>query len=177
MKRTLVIQLAFLLAFLLLTALVKHWIDLPYLPYLIGGVIGTLLPNVDYFIYHYYLRTPKNPSVDTIVNDVTSKEIFTNVAEASEHAEEKPLILHSAHFLLIFLLFALLIVTSSSSLLGRGIVLGFLAHLLVDMYIDFREKKTIHHWFRKIPYELDARQEKWVMIISFVLLLVFGFLM
>ncbi len=176
MKRYLLVHFSFLLSFFILITLFKGWLDIYYLPFWIGGVIGAFLPDIDYLIYHYFLRTSTNPSVDSVVTDVASKNLLRNWAMASEDREGKKLIFHTVHFQLIFLVFTFLVVTSSGSLLGRGIVLAFALHLLIDLVMDFRYGKNIEQWFAKIPYELDTRQKRWYMIGNAFLLLLFGFL-
>ncbi len=177
MKRVFIIHLAFLLVFLILTALVKRWIDLIYLPYLIGGIIGGLLPYLDHWIYAYFLK-PKDSTSQTAADLLKGGNVMQGMNVLTQDTDvQKSLIFHSAHFQLIFLVFAFLVVTSSGSLLGRGIVLGFLLHLLVSEYLDWKEKGNIDYWFRKIPYELDQRQKRWYLVINAVLLLIFGFLL
>ncbi len=176
MKRVFVIHLAFLLVFLILTALAHRWIDLIYLPYLIGGLVGAVLPYLDHWIYVYFLK-PQDSTSQTASDLLKGGNVVEGMNVLTQDVDvQKSLIFHSAHFQMIFVVFAFLVVTSSGSLLGRGIVLGFLLHLLVSEYLDWKEKGNIDYWFRKIPYELDQRQKKWYMIINAGILLVFGFL-
>jgi hypothetical protein len=185
MKRYLLIHLSLLVAFFILVTLVKGWLNLTYLPFWIGGVIGFLLPDLDYAIYHYFLRTSQTPSVNTVVTDVTNQNVFKNWAAAASGEQDKQslplhgkkLIFHTVLFQLIFIALTFFVLTSSNSLLGRGIVLAFSLHLFVDLVIDWRYKGTIDHWFRKSPLELDQRQRQWYVIINGVVLLLFGFLL
>jgi hypothetical protein len=62
-----------------------------YLPFWIGGVIGFFLPDLDYVIYHYFLKTKANPSVDTVVDDVSSSNVLKNWAQATENRDEQKL--------------------------------------------------------------------------------------
>jgi len=177
MRRYLLIHFALLISFFILVTLWKGWLDILYLPFWVGGVLGAFLPDLDYVVHHYFLKTTQAPSVDVVVSDMTSKNIVNNWSEAADDREGKKLIFHTAHFQLIFIVFAFFVLTSSGSLLGRGIVLAFMLHLFVDLMMDWRYKKTIDHWFRKIPYELDQRQKKWYVILNGVVLLLFGFLL
>jgi hypothetical protein len=176
MKRYLLIHLALLVSFFILISLFKGWLNVLFIPFWIGGLIGAFLPDLDYLIHHYFLKTSQTPSVDVLVTDMTSKNIVNNWSEAADNRDNKKLIFHTVHFQLIFVLFAFFVLTSSGSLLGRGIVLAFLLHLFVDEVIDWRYKHSIDSWFAKIPYELDQRQKKWYLVMNGVLLLVFGFL-
>lgn len=177
MKRYLLIHLSLLVSFFILVSLARGWLDIMYLSFWIGGLLGFFLPDTDYLIHHYFLRTSVNPSVDTVVADVTSQNVVKNWGEAAEGREGKKLIFHTAHFQLIFLIFALFVLTSSGSLLGRGIVLAFALHLWVDLMMDWKYKGSIDHWFKKLNLNLDARQKKWYVILNGIVLLIFGFLL
>ena len=162
-------------AFLILIALYKQWIAIEYLPLLFGGIIGTLLPDVDHLIYVYFLRPNENMSkqVSSLVenkNFIKSWNILANT-----RTERKNLIIHSAHFQLIFLAFAFLVITSSGSLLGRGLVLAFSLHILIDQIIDYMETKNLDHWFTKIPLPLSVEQKRWYLVGNIVILLILGF--
>ena len=91
--------------------------------------------------------------------------------------ERKHLIFHTAHFQLIFLGLAFLVVTSSGSPLGRGMVLAVSLHLLIDQVMDYMETASIDNWFTELKLGLDAEQKKWYLIFNLVILLVFGFLL
>ncbi len=175
MRRYLVIHISLLVSFFILISLFKRFLDLSFLPFWIGGVIGFVLPDLDYAIYHYFLRTSTTPSVDTVVSDVTSENVFKNWTTVAEEREDKKLVFHTAIFVLIFFVFAFFVMSSSNSLLGRGIVLSFWLHLLVDMVTDWRYKGSISHWFINFPLELDLRQKMWFLYIQIALLLILGF--
>lgn len=176
MKRYFIIHFSLLVSFFILMTLSRGWFNLIYLPFWLGGLLGFILPDLDYFIYRYFLQNENTPSLDNVITEVTKKNAFMNWSMASESRAGKRLIFHTAHFQLIFLLFTFFVLTSSGSLLGRGIVLAFMLHLLVDQFMDYRYMGSIDRWFEKIPYELDSRQKRWYMILMAFLLLLFGFL-
>lgn len=71
---------------------------------------------------------------------------------------------------------AFLKVTSSGNLLGQGLVLAFLIHLLIDQIVDLVEKKNVDKWFSRMPVELDEKQRKWFIganVLAVVVLAVF----
>lgn len=175
MKKDLITHFIYMLAFLILVALFKQWISLKYLPLLFGGIIGTLLPDIDHLVYIYFLKP--NESVSKEVAGMVEKRDFRKSWDklANTRTERKSLIIHSAHFQLIFLVFAFLIVSSSGSLLGRGLVLAFSLHILIDQIIDYMEEKSLDHWFTKIPIVLSEKQKKWYLIGNIAALIILGF--
>jgi len=176
MKKDLITHFIYMLAFIILVALYRQWIALEYLPLLFGGIIGTLLPDVDHLIYVYLLRP--NESVSKQVSSMVEKRDVIKSWDvlANTRTERKYLIIHSAHFQLIFLAFAFFVITSSGSMLGRGLVLAFSLHILIDQIIDYMETKKLDHWFTKIPIALSDKQKKWYLIGNIVALLILGFL-
>ena len=175
MKKDLITHFVYMLAFIVLIALYKQWIALEYLPFLFGGIIGTLLPDVDHFIYVYFLRPNEGMSqqVATLMENRSFKKSWNLLANS--RTERKNLIIHSAHFQLLFLVFAFLVITSSGSLLGRGLVLAFSLHILIDQIIDYMETKNLDHWFTKLPLTLSFEQKKWYLVGNIVILLILGF--
>jgi hypothetical protein len=164
-----------MLAFFILVALYRQWISFDYLPFLYGGIIGTLLPDIDHIIYVYFLKP--NETISKQVAGLMEKRNFVKSWDmlANARAERKNLIIHSAHFQLIFLAFAFFVVTSSGSLLGRGVVLAFSLHILIDQIIDYMETKSLDHWFTKIPIVLTEKHKRWYLVLNIITLFVLGF--
>jgi len=175
MKKDLITHFIYMLAFFILIAVYKNWIALEYLPFLFGGIIGTLFPDVDHLIYVYFLRPDEGISkqVTTLVGNRSFSKGWNMLTES--RAGRKNLIIHSAHFQLLFLVFAFLVVTSSGSLLGRGLVLAFSLHILIDQIIDYMETKNLDHWFTKLPLTLSSEQKRWYLVGNIVILLILGF--
>ncbi len=175
MKKDLITHFVYMLAFLILVALYRQWIALEYLPLLFGGMIGTLLPDIDHLIYIYLLKP--NESMSKEVTNLVGNRNFLkswNIL-ANTRTERKNLIIHSAHFQLIFLAFAFFVITSTGSLLGRGLVLAFALHILIDQIIDYMETKKLDHWFTKIPLALSEKQKRWYLIGNIAALIILGF--
>ena len=177
MKKEVLIHFLFLIALFALVTLVKDWFDLIYLPFWFGGILGTILPDVDHLIYVYMLAPKEQTSQDVagLISKSDWKASLTLLA--STRSERTNLIFHTAHFQILFLAFALLVITSSGSLLGRGLVLAFLLHLLIDEVVDFIETGNLSNWFNKIQVSLDKEQMQWYLIANIVVLLIFGFLL
>lgn len=175
MKKEILIHLLFFLALFIFVTLFKRWFDISYLAFWIGGIIGSVLPDVDHLIYVFVFKPNEQTSIEA--NTLVAKREFGKTLEllSATRAERVDLIFHTAYFQLIFLLFTFLVISSSGSLLGSGLVLAFLLHLLVDQSVDFLDTGTIANWFKKVPVNLDKQQMTWYLIANIVLLLIFAF--
>lgn len=175
MKKSLITHFSFLTAFIVLVALFKGWFSLDYLPFLYGGIIGILLPYSDYLIHIYLMKPQADNSriASSLMNNGNYKQTF-NVLVSTRH-DLTDLIFHAAYFQLFFLVFSFLVVSSSGSLLGRGLVLAFLLHLLVDQLVDMVETKSLDFWFRKILVITDREQRRWYLVVNLVGFLILSF--
>ena len=177
MKKDLLIHFVYMVAFFVFISLYKDWLRLPFLPFWFGGILGTILPDVDHLIYIYVLR-PKEETSQRVATLIANREVIKSWdILANTRGERRDLIFHSGYFQLIFIIFAFLIVTSSGSLLGRGLVLAFMLHLLIDQIIDLMESGNFDAWFEKLPFSLDFKQKRWYLAANSFLLLAFGFLL
>lgn len=180
MKKEYFTHFAFLFTFFILIFLVKRWLDISYLHFVVGGIIGTLLPDTDYFVDIFYLR-PQSPVLSK-GQFKTSKALL--VKEFDQLSEKRnlrtKLIFHTVTFQVIFTILAFLVITSSGSVLGKGLVLAFMLHLLVDQLMDFIQLDSLAIWFRQIPsiYQtLDRTKVVLFWLANALVLLGFGFLL
>lgn len=177
LRKEIITHFAFLISFFTLITLFRSWYDLFYLPFWIGGIIGTVLPDLDQFIYVYFLR-PTDLSSQRTYSLIQQKNLKAAMrVMATTRTERKYLIFHTAHFQLIFLILAFLVVTSTGNVLGRGIVLGTSLHLIIDQVVDFMETGRLDNWFRQFQLRLDEEQKKWYLGFNILALFVFGFLL
>ncbi len=177
MRKELLIHTIPFLLFFALTSLVKGWLSLPYWPLFVGGIIGTILPDVDHIIYVYYLRPYELTSQRAIYMVQKGDLLRTWQLLAATRSERIKLILHTTIFHITFALLAFLILTSSSSLFGRGIVLAFLLHLTIDLFVDYSSTKNINNWTSKLNIILDNTQTIIYLAVSSAVILIFGFLL
>jgi hypothetical protein len=177
MKKELVIHFSFLASFLLLVSVFRGWFSLSYIPLWLGGILGTLLPDVDHLIYAYFLRPQEVTSQR--VNYLLQRGQIKRTLELLHATREERggLIFHSAHFQLIFLALTFLVLTSSGSIFGAGLVLAFSLHLLIDQIIDFTKLGSLRNWFTKILIDLDKDQQRWYVLAIGAAILIFGFLL
>lgn len=175
MKKDLVTHLFFTIAFFLLVSLARGWFDLAFLPFWIGGLVGIVLPDLDYIVNIYFLNPNTQTSQSlaaTIKNSSLSQSWDTLVKSRYDH---KDLIFHTAYFQLIFIIFTFLMMTSSGSVFGIGVVLAFSLHLIIDQVTDLVERGGIENWFTKFSLNLNLKGQKWYLASQVALLCLFGF--
>lgn len=176
MKKQLALYYSLFIIFFLLISLARGWMSTDFLMLWIGGAVGAILPDIDHLIYIYYLR-PHELTSQRAAYMLSKKEVFATFSLlASTRSERKVLIFHNALFQIIFYIFAFLILSSSSSLFGRGLVLAFLLHLLVDQYLDFVQLDSIEHWFRNLKVQITKEKSTLYWVGALLVLLVFGFI-
>ncbi|KKU17509.1 MAG: hypothetical protein UX25_C0008G0010 [Candidatus Woesebacteria bacterium GW2011_GWC2_45_9] len=98
---------------------------------------------------------------------------------AETRSERTRLIFHTATFQLIFLVLTFFVLTSSGSLMGRGLVLAFFLHLIIDQIVDINETGGLANWFRNFPFwtPVDRRQAMAWWGAGLLMVLLFGFLL
>lgn len=166
-----------MISFFILITIYRKWFDLYYIPFWIGGVIGTILPYLDQIIYVYVIK-PAETSSQKIVAMVDRRDLLGAVRSLVEiRYQRDKLIFHNAQFQLLFLILTFFVVSSSGSVFGRGIVLAFSLHLFIDQIIDLMETGDLKIWFTKLPVDLDREQRRWYLVFNFLILLVLGLLM
>lgn len=175
MKKDLVTHFSFMISLFVLIIIYKQWFDLVYLPFIFGGILGTLLPDVDYLIYSYFLypHDESSKQVMELVEDRKIKRTWNYIVKHRNSA--KDLLFHTSLFQIIFAVFALVVITSSGSLLGFGLVLAFMLHLFVDQLVDQVENKSMESWYVRFPINLDKLQKKWYLVLNGLVILIFGF--
>lgn len=175
MKKDLLTHFLFMIAFFLIISVVKDWFRIDIWPFWLGGVVGTLLPDVDYLVYVYFLRPERQTSQDA-VGLIAQKEVVKTWELLSRSKDNKAdLIFHTAFFQLIFAVFTFWIVSSTGSPFALGIVLAFALHLLIDQLTDLVELGGINIWFNKLNWVLDRKQERYYVAIQVFLLLFLAF--
>jgi hypothetical protein len=113
----------------------------------LGGVVGTILPDIDHLIYVYFLRPHELTSQRT--SSLAKEGHLTQAGGllVATQNERQNMIFHTIWFQVIFLLFTVWVLTSSSNFFGWGVVLGFSLHLLVDQAQDYKKYKSLNNWF------------------------------
>lgn len=175
MRKETIIHFIFFISFFLFASLVRGWFEVPYIFFWLGGLVGTLLPEVDHLIYIYFLNPQEHTSL-RVMHKVSIKDItgvFSLLADT--RTERKNLVFHTALFQLVFVILSFLVITSSGSIFGRGLVLAFLIHLLIDQIIDYVEIGNLNNWFRILKISLDNEKTRIYISVVAVIVLFFGF--
>lgn len=175
MKQKIFIYFAFLISFFIFISLVKNWLSLGYWPFWLGGVIGMVLPEIDHLVYVFFANPQEVTSQRArfLCGNKQFKNCFWLLVSTT--TERTKLIFHTAVFQVIFLVLAFWVVTSSSSILGRGLVLAFGLHLILDQVNQVLEKGELTSWFWQIPVSPERKQTNIYLIVGILLLLFFGF--
>jgi hypothetical protein len=177
MRKELFIHFSFLGSFFVFLSLFKGWFSLAYWPLWLGAFVGTLLPDLDHILYVYLLR-PQEYVSQRFNHMIGQRDLWGSLSLLAETRNERTkLIFHTALFQIIFLVFAFLVVTSSGSVFGRGIVLAFMLHLIVDEVVDLMETNGLINWFRQTPIVLNKNQANLYLAANSGILLLFGFLL
>jgi len=160
--------------FCLLVIVAKGWFDFPYLSIFLGAALGTILPDIDHIIYVYFLQPQELTSQR--VNYMVGKKDFWGALRllAETRSERKELIFHTVFFQLIFLILTFFVITSTGSVFGRGIVLAFSLHLLMDQLVDLRQMGSLENWFYNSPLKIAADKNKLYLWLVGAVLLIFG---
>lgn len=177
MKKELLLQFPFLFSFLIMVTVFKGWFSIFYWPFWLGGLIGLFLPYFDHLLYVFLLRPYELTSqrAKYLFNQKKYKEALRLLCDTK--FERVDLIIHSVYFQIIFTILTFWVLTSSGSLLGRGIVLAFYLHLLVDQYKDYQYQGSVDRWFKNFQDVFDQTGKIYYLIVATLLFLVFAFFM
>lgn len=173
MRRELALHFVATLILLVLIVLFKQWFNLSYWPVLVGGFLGTLLPDIDHLIYIYFLR-PQDLTSQRINSLVEKKDITRSLELLYEtRTERKNLIFHSFYFQLIFWVLVFLVISSSGSVFGRGLVGAFSLHLIVDGFLDLKGTGSLDNWFSNVNLVLTRDRATLYLVGNIMVLLIF----
>ncbi len=176
MKKEILAHFFFLIFFFVLISLFRGYFTLNYAFLWVGGVIGTILPDIDHLVYVYFLKPYELTSQRT--QSLLAKKEFLRTFGllAATRSERKHLIFHTALFQIIFMTLTFLVLTSSGSVLGRGLVLAFALHLLVDQMLDFFQLDNLDNWFYQLNIFPAKEKALFYWLAMIFLFLFFGFL-
>src|SRR3989344_9683267 len=174
MKKEILIHFSSLVIFLLLISFMRGWLNLSYWFLWLGGVVGTILPDLDHIIYAYFLKPQELTSQRVAFLNQKRSLVKSLELLANTRYERSSLIFHTISFQILFLVLAFYVSVSTASIFGTGLVLGFCLHLLIDQLVDYTKVGTIDTWFRASPIYLDQKQSKAYWITVFVIVVILG---
>ena len=172
MRRELFIHFSFWLSFFVLISLVRQFFNFSYWPFWVGGIVGLFLPDIDHLVYIFFLKPQELTSqrINFLIDRHEIKRTLTLIYET--RTERRDLIFHSVLFQLIFLVLTFWIMTSSGSFFGKGLVLSFSMHLLVDQLIDLNDIKSFDNWTKNFLIKFDLRQAQiYIGALAFIVIL------
>ncbi len=174
MKREIGGHIVFAALIFILASLVRNYVGFAYWEYYVGIFIGTLLPDLDHILYMYIHPTELTSQR---FQALAGRKSFLPALDLLYHTrrERTDMLFHSAFFQVLFTVFAFLVVTSSGSLLGEGIVLAFLLHLTFDQFIDLTQVHSLKSWFDHSGIVISSNQASIYAVGMFLLTLLFVF--
>ncbi len=142
MRRELFIHFSFWFSFFVFITLINKFFSFSYWPLWLGGIIGVILPDIDHLIYIFFIKPQELTSqrVNFLIDKHEVKRMLILLYETI--GERKGLIFHSFFFQIIFIILTFWVVTSSGSLFGKGLVLSFSLHLLIDQMNGLTEMEN-----------------------------------
>ena len=143
MKRVFFIYFSFLVSFFILLSLVNSWLSFPYWPLWLGGIVGSVLPELDSLVYVFFINSQELTSQRVIY--LLKKRSFLDAVRLliETRFERANLVFHSPSFILVSYLLLFWLVTSSGSIFGKGIVFAMIIHLLTGDLV----KKKYSIWY------------------------------
>lgn len=177
MKRELFIHFSFWLAFFILVAVFQNFLNISSWQFWIGGIVGIFLPDLDHVVYILF-QSPQELTSQRFGFLMGKKQIGRAVSLLYEtRSERRGLVFHTIFFQILFLVLTFWMISSSTSLFGKGLVLSFALHLNVDQLVDLVDLKSFDNWKNIFPVSIDFKKAKIYVAITFLLICFLGFLM
>lgn len=177
MRKELLVHLAYSFSFLVFVSLTHNYLHLEYWPFWIGGIFGTFLPDIDHVIYVLFMRPQELTSqrVGFYLNKKDFKKALFVLYDTRN--ERRGLIFHTVFFQAIFLVLCFLILSSSGSPFGKGMVLAFALHLVVDQIVDLTELGSFENWLNLFPFKMTFQNARTYWIVTSSITVVMGLFM
>ena len=171
LKREIFTHLISFILFFFLIFLIKGYLRISFFTFWIGGIIGTILPDLDHLLYVYFAR-PYELTSQRVNYEVSKKDFGRAWSLLTETRYERVnLVFHSFLFQVIFFILTFFVMSSSQNFFGRGLVLAFYLHLLIDQMIDLMKINNLNNWFSKVNLVLDKSQATLYWVLGIISLL------
>lgn len=173
MRQKLLVHYLFLFSFFIFVAIRRNLFSWLGLSFWFGGILGTLLPDLDHLFYAFVYKEESSSFLSFKSYLSQKKYLSAFVSLFKKDDKEGVSVFHSFSFQLLFFVLTFWIVTSSSSLFALGLVLSFSLHLLVNQFSELMEKGNLDSWslgFFKFDVPRDKHFIYWlVLVVIFVL--------
>ncbi|OGV95679.1 hypothetical protein A2W24_05415 [Microgenomates group bacterium RBG_16_45_19] len=163
-----------LVGYFALVSLLRWRLDVSLVIFWLGGLIGLLMDYVDRLVYVYYVK-PAEP-LSLAIKRLVNKRQWQLVYIAFQHRgkEQTHLALHSVLFLLVWLVIAFYLITSSGSILTAGLVLSLGLQLAYQMAMDYKQPNKLRAWLfwqiKRTVTETEMKVVVWAYWIAFGLM-------
>lgn len=142
--------------------------------WLLGAILGFLFVFTDSFLFGLLMRP--EAAMRMRLREIFAQKKFPVVLTEllNEAHEQRSMIMRSFLFLVVYMVLALLTITSVGSPFGRGFILGIGIHLVFDFVYDYLwETDRFNIWFWQIKREFGAEEKRGLAI---AIPIVFAFL-
>lgn len=150
-------------------------LNLSLLWWLLGAIIGFVFVFTDRFVYSFLMKPDE--ALGMRLRELFGGKQFSEgmLLLLNERHEQKELVMRSFLFIVVWLVLAVLTVTSIVSPFGRGFMLGMGIHLIFDLVYDyFWNKERFEQWFWQIKRIVSPEEKRWFVILT---ALIFGILL
>lgn len=176
LKKEIVLHLFVALLFFLPFVFIHSLSGLNILLLYVGVLVGVFLPDIDHFIYTLFLK-PSEITSQRVRSKIASKNFASAINLLfSTRDERKNLIFHNILFQALFVIFSFLMVSSTTSLFGRGVVISFLLSILVDQCLDLYLRVDFARWLRGLPISLTSYKLRLYLVVQGFLIFLLGYL-
>ena len=173
MKKEVLKRLIPSLVFLAFLSLLNWQAKLELLGLWVGGLIGVILLDLDHLIYCLW-QAPHEMTSQRLKKYFQEGQYQYSLNLLFEtQGERKRLIFHSVLFQLILLVTVFFVLSSSSGLLGKGLVLILFLQTLRSQFEEFLREGKMDSWFWQLKLDLPSNFQALYLLLMF--LLFFGF--
>lgn len=144
--------------------------------WLLGAMLGFIFVFMDRFVYSFLMKPDEAMAMR--IKDLFGEKKFVDglTMLLSERHEQKELMMRSFLFMVVWVILALLTVTSISNPFGRGFMLGIGTHLVFDLVYDYYFNQIrFDLWFWQIKRQISLQEKRWfllIMVIVYCLLVI-----
>jgi hypothetical protein len=143
----------------------------------VGGLIGSLLLDLDHLLYTLWIYPQELTSMR--VKKMLEQRRFQEAIEllVDTRQERKKISFHSVIFQAVIPVFAFFVLTSTGSMLGAGLVMGLYLRTLDEQFRDFRKRGNIESWFWQVQAEVSHRTQVLYFVAMLVVFIILSFLL
>jgi len=131
---------------------------------LFGLIIGTFIIDTDHLVYWYFLKPSLEESGEAkgLISQKKYKQVLSILSQ--NHKSHTSLVFHHFIFQAVLLVVSFFVISSTTSILGAGLVLAMSGHLLVDQFFDLKVNPDhLKSWlFARSPFSDLPLPHSWL---------------